>query len=248
MSLSSDAEVLTKEERVEATYNVIEFYGGVEERDVPVYGKKEQKAIDEDSKLRMMITSARNNVPTVEISTDQVLYICKEASRAGCEGQRGEIFATEIAKTCAAIDGRRNVNAADLQTAVRLALLHRSKYFIDDSGSTMEEGVEDKGSDMTPIQPSPGEQGSGNIEEAPADKTSLEGSEMDQNLQEDNDEIEEESPLAQEEEDEFLAIPEEFMFGVNMVPLDPKLLSFMARVKKGKGGKRSKQFNLERGR
>ena len=88
MSLSADVEILSKEERVEAAYNVINFSGGVEERDRSVYIEKERKAIEDDSKLRQIITSARNNLSNVEISSDQVLYICEETTRAGCDGQR----------------------------------------------------------------------------------------------------------------------------------------------------------------
>jgi magnesium chelatase subunit D len=38
------------------------------------------------------------------------------------------------------------------------------------------------------------------------------------------------------------------MFGVDSVALDPKLMAFQKWTKKGKGGKRSKIFNLRRGR
>lgn len=247
MSLSADVEILSKEERVEAAYNVINFSGGVEERDRSVYIEKERKAIEDDSKLRQIITSARNNLSNVEISSDQVLYICEETTRAGCDGQRGEIFATQIAKTCAAISGRTKVNAADLQTGVRLALVHRSKYFMDDTVSD-DDSVEDHTNDMTPIEPPPGDQGGADAKESAPDETLGEdSSEQAQSMQEQQSENDEEKELNQENE-EFMPIPEEFMFGVNMVPIDPKLLTFMERVKKGQGGKRSKQFNLERGR
>jgi magnesium chelatase subunit D len=50
----------------------------------------------------------------VKISTDQVKYLCEEASRAGCQGHRAEIFAAEVAKASAALEDRR-VSANDLK-------------------------------------------------------------------------------------------------------------------------------------
>lgn len=58
----------------------------------------------------------------------------------------------------------------------------------------------------------------------------------------DTDEQEEEHP------DQPLSIPEEFMFGVEEVNVDPKLLKFSKWTRKGRGGKRSKIFSLLRGR
>jgi magnesium chelatase subunit D len=241
MSLSADIEDLSTEQRVEATYNVINFSGGVEERERSVYLEQERKAMEEDSNLRQKIALARSTLANVSISPDQILYICEEATRAGCDGQRGEIFATQIAKSCAAIDGRRQVNAQDLQTAVRLALVHRSKYVMSEEALHDEEaGSEDIKNDMVPIQPSAQDQGGADRGEAP-DETPDKQAQDENNLENEN------LDLDQTDED-LISIPEEFMFGVNMIPIDPKLLMFMERVKKGSKGKRSKQYNLLRGR
>lgn len=246
LSLSADTEHLSVQQRVEVVDNVINFSGGVEERYRFDYLEKENNAIKRDEVLRNIIASARERLPSVKITSSQILYLCEEATRAGCDGQRGEIFATHIAKTCAAIEGRNNVNANDLQTAVRLALAPRSRYFMGNDEETVESGSEtfdqQTETDIPKMPPSPGEE---------------EGAEMEDTSEEENQQQQLEGETTQEEgdaesklddEEETISIPEEFMFGVNMVPIDPKLLMFMERTKKGRGGKRSKMYNLERGR
>lgn len=37
----------------------------------------------------------------LKLSSDQVKYLCEEASRAGTQGQRAEIFACEVARASA---------------------------------------------------------------------------------------------------------------------------------------------------
>lgn len=243
MSLSADAQALTVKDRVEAVENVINFSGSVEDRDASKYMKKELKSIADDLNLRKIVTSAREKLSQVQIDEDQILYLCEEATRAGCDGQRGEIFACQIAKTCAALDDRKFVNAADLCTAVRLALAHRSKYYLGDELGT-DENETNSQNDEAPTAP-PGEDGYAETEESPP-KPLEEMTE--ERIMEEQTAEHDESENSDNEQTETFAIPEEFMFGVNMVPIDPKLLSFLERAKKGKGGKRSKQYNLERGR
>eukprot|EP00557_Chaetoceros_sp_GSL56_P009499 CAMPEP_0176492392 /NCGR_PEP_ID=MMETSP0200_2-20121128/8968_1 /TAXON_ID=947934 /ORGANISM="Chaetoceros sp., Strain GSL56" /LENGTH=859 /DNA_ID=CAMNT_0017889939 /DNA_START=2707 /DNA_END=5286 /DNA_ORIENTATION=+ len=240
LSLSADTEQLSIQQRVDVVDNVINFSGGVEERDRVQYLNKENDALDRDNVLRNKIASARERLPSVQMTSDQILYICEEATRAGCDGQRGEIFATHIAKTCAAIDGRRHVNAKDLQTAVRLALAPRSRYFMGDVEETVESGsetVDEQTEKSTHTMPPPGLE----TEETREEETQQ---------QEEGEISQQEGDVESQTDDEevTMSIPQEFMFGVNMIPIDPKLLMFMERTKKGRGGKRSKMYNLERGR
>ncbi|CAN0427617.1 unnamed protein product, partial [Discosporangium mesarthrocarpum] len=37
----------------------------------------------------------------LQLSTDQVKYLCEEATRAGTQGQRAEIFACQVARASA---------------------------------------------------------------------------------------------------------------------------------------------------
>jgi len=242
MSLSADTEQLTVEERVEAVNNVINFSGPVEVRDQEEYNIKEKRAMANDEAMRISIVEARQRLNDVIILKDQILYLCEEATRAGCDGQRGEIFAAHIAKTCAAINGRKNVNAQDLKTAVRLALGPRSKYFNDDSPANESHSDEPQDeNDLVPMTPPSNEQGGTDLQE---NSTEMQAEEQDQR----NQEIDQDMDDDEGDDDDLIALPEEFMFGVNMVPIDPELLTFMQKTKQGAGGKRSKKYNFERGR
>jgi magnesium chelatase subunit D len=76
---------------------------------------------------------------------------------------------------------------------------------------------------------------------------------MEEQFEEEQMEQQQEEELEPEQDEETedveeLLLPAEFLFGVDSVPIDPKLLHFKQWTKKGKGGKRSRIFNLERGR
>lgn len=246
MSLSADTEQLTVEERVEAVNNVINFSGPVEARDQQEYSIKEKSAMANDEALRISIVEARQRLNDVIILKEQLLYLCEEATRAGCDGQRGEIFAAHIAKTCAAINGRKDVNAQDLKTAVRLALGPRSKYFNDDSpaNESHTDEAQDQKNDLVPMTPPANEQGGTDLQENSTEMQEEAADEQDQR----NQEIDQDMDDDEGDDDDLISLPEEFMFGVNMVPIDPELLNFMQKTKKGAGGKRSKKYNFERGR
>jgi magnesium chelatase subunit D len=200
IALPTTADKLNTEERVRAVVNV----EGYREKELSL-----EAAEKEDERLRKAIVDAQRLLPKVEISHDQILYLCEEATRAHCEGQRAEIFATEIAKTSAALDGKTQVEAADLELGVLLAIVPRS-HLVEVSEETVEE---------EPSFASSGDQQE-NIE------------------REDNDEEQEEesedSPEQQEEEDEVIEIPEQFMFGVDATSIDPRILKFQKWARKGK--------------
>ncbi|KAL7527731.1 hypothetical protein ACHAXR_002098 [Thalassiosira sp. AJA248-18] len=82
-------------------------------------------------------------------------------------------------------------------------------------------------------------------DEQDASEEEKEEDEISAEMEEDTDETEDQN---EEEPDESLAIPEEFMFGIERVKVDPKLLKFKKWTRRGKGGKRSKIFSLLRGR
>lgn len=101
--LSSDARPLSVLERTEATENVLGFTGGTATQCSDEATKKLVKAEEEEEAIREKIEEARSTLARVEITSSQILYICEEATGAGCEGQRAEIFATECAKASAAV-------------------------------------------------------------------------------------------------------------------------------------------------
>ena len=226
VSLSADTSPLSAIDRVRAVDNVIEFSND----------HKLQSEIEKDEmKLREKIRFARNHIHDVVIASAQISYLCEEASRAGCEGQRAEIFATEVAKTNAAFNRRNKVNSNDLKVAVFLAIAPRSKYFNsedEDSQTPAESIKDDNSSSAEQMIPPPS-----------VTDNNAEGKE------ENTEEGENNQEETQEEIDDTIPdIPDEFMFGVDMIPLDSGLLIFGEWTKKGKGGKSSRLYNLERGR
>merc|ERR1719486_1688817 len=66
--------------------------------------------------------------------------------------------------------------------------------------------------------------------------------------QEKEEEEEEEPEPEQEQDDSAPPIPEEFMFDVEGVALDPDVMKFATKAKTGGGGKRGMIFSEERGR
>ncbi len=242
ISLSTDSVPLSVIDRVEAVDNYIKFSGDMDQRKEPITAQAIMEAEKEDSKIREKIVSARASVDLVEISYEQLLYLCEEATRAGCEGQRAEIFATFVAKANAAFHGRRKVVAEDLRIATILVIAPRAKFFAEEYTDLEDESVEmsdqqsvtDTTTPMTPSSP----------DEPQQTKEESEHSNDDENVNSDKGEDEERE---KDDEQEEIEIPAEFMFQVTGVPLDPELLNFAHMTKKGKGGKSSRLFNLLRG-
>lgn len=208
-----------------------------------------REAIAEEDELRKVISRAREILPTVQISHEQVHYLCQEANLAGCEGQRAEIFASEIARTAAAIDGRTRVVAKDLQLGVLLSIFPRSRiseYLPPDAepqgGPTDDANSENQQSQNKNQSPPPPPPPPSPMETPPPSDQS-EQHEQDAEEQEHEEESREELPPEEE-----LQIPQSFMFKADSTAIDPRLLQFKRWTKKGKGGKRSKIFNLLRGR
>ena len=61
----------------------------------------------------------------VALALTPTLTRCEEAIRAGVQGNRGELFAIEVAKASAALNGRDRVEPEDLQMGVRLCIAPR---------------------------------------------------------------------------------------------------------------------------
>merc|ERR1719487_647968 len=142
VSLSADAAPLDIAQRAEAVDSVLTFAAG---------GEKRAKALDEDMEasdaLRSRIIFAREEIGDVTLSRDQLVYLCEEAVRAGCQGHRADIYAAEVARASAALAGRTAVDAEDLKLAVKLAIVPRSSFVAD-----MEEPPD---LDMPPPPPPP---------------------------------------------------------------------------------------------
>ena len=228
VSLSADAAPLDIAQRAEAVDSVLTFAAG---------GEKRAKALDEDMEasdaLRSRIIFAREEIGDVTLSRDQLVYLCEEAVRAGCQGHRADIYAAEVARASAALAGRTAVDAEDLKLAVKLAIVPRSSFVAD-----MEEPPD---LDMPPPPPPP---------PPPQDQMDEIDEDQDQDEQQEppDQEDQEDQEDAPEPEPEEPELPEEFMFDAEGVPIDPELLAFANKQKQGKSGGRGMIFSEDRGR
>ncbi len=76
--------------------------------------------------LHSLVVEARELLPSVQISDEQVEKLINTALVLGVEGHRADIFATKAALASAALAGREYVEEEDLERAVRYVLLPRA--------------------------------------------------------------------------------------------------------------------------
>lgn len=230
VSLSADAVRLTVEERVEAVGSVVNYSASGLEQGTPEATEALANAISNEDDLKTALVFAREYLRDLKVAPSQVQYLCEEAIRAGCQGHRAEIFASEVARASAALEGRQ-VTADDLKLAVKLAIAPRGTFI----NTPMDED------EMMPPPPPP----------PPPPSMDEQDQEKDDD-QEDNEEEEQDEP-DEEEEDQSEApdvpeVPQEFMFDVDATPVDPDLIDFSSRERAGKGGGRGLIFSQDRGR
>ena len=267
MVLSSDANPLSVDQRVQVVENVEGYRPGhaadwMAESAEPEISNGEE---DEDElgasvsneEIRQNIIEAKTFLPEVKIDHSQLMYLCQLATKAACEGQRAELFATEIAKTVAALHGRDHVTQEDLDYGVLLGILPRAQrpfeYEEAEPGESSEQRAEQSSvppsSELQPLPPEPDLPQPPEATEEESEELGTEDTEaMDEDTLDQSQEEDEETE--EEEEEEMIEIPKEFIFGVDFdIPVDPSVLHFERKLtRKGKGGKRAKIFSTSLGK
>ena len=200
---------------------------------------------EETDALATQLLLARQWLPDVQISREQIEYLVTEAIRGGVEGHRSELYAVRVARAHAALSGRDQVDADDLQVAVALVIAPRASQLpppdqqLEPPSPEEQEPPPSQGDQQSQEDsPPPPPEGSGEEDDTRDDNNSDEDNSDDDNT--DDDSPEEQAPPA---------VPEEFMLDPEAIDVDPDLLLFnAAKSKAGNSGSRSVVLSDSRGR
>lgn len=229
VALSADGEKLDISQRVEAVDSVLSFSSSGSQKTENAE-EALKAAVENEDDLKTAIVFAREYIKDVKVAPSQVQYLCEEAIRAGCQGHRAEIFAVEVARAAAALEGRQ-VTSDDLRLAVKLAIAPRGTFI----NTPMDDD------EMIPPPPPP-----------PPPPPQMDETDEDREEDDNDDEEEQEEPDEDDDDREDSTdvpeVPQEFMFDVDATPMDPDLIEFSSRERNGKGGGRGLIFSQDRGR
>ena len=216
MALSAD-QIVSSSDRVGITADAIAYAENSE--------SFRQQWQEETDGLATQLLLARQWLPDVQISREQITYLVTEALRGGVEGHRAELYAVRVARAHAALQGRDQVEAEDLQLAVRLVIAPRAK---------LQPPPEDQQQPPPPPPPPPGDS-----EDEPDPPENNEDN-TDEDDPDEPDEPETDSPPS---------VPEEFMLDAEATAIDPELLQFQsAKSRAASSGSRGVVLSDSRGR
>jgi magnesium chelatase subunit D len=219
MALSAN-QLLEVEQRVAITRSVLDHGASVR--------AFRERHGEETEALATQLLLARQWLPDVRIVPEQIAYLVNEAIRGGVEGHRSELYALRVARAHAALSGRDQVEAEDLQVAVRLVIAPRALQLPPPDPEQ-------------PLQPPPPPQG----EQSPEEPEPPENDQPPDEPEEEPEDQEEDTPQDQAPP----SIPEEFLLDPDATAIDPDLLLFSAaRAKAGRSGSRSVVLSDSRGR
>ena len=194
---------------------------------------------EETDALATQLLLARQWLPDVQISREQIQYLVTEAIRGGVEGHRSELYAVRVARAHAALSGRDQVEADDLQVAVALVIAPRASQVPPPDQQMEPPPPEDQ-----PPPPPPEGETPPDEEQDPPDDSNDDDNNEDEDTEEDDSE-DDDSP----DDAPPPSIPEEFMLDPEAVAIDPDLLLFnAAKSKSGNSGSRSVVMSDNRGR
>ena len=187
---------------------------------------------EETDGLATQLLLARQWLPDVRISREQITYLVTEAIRGGVEGHRSELYAVRVARAHAALSGRDQVEAEDLQVAVRLVIAPRA----------LQMPPPDPDQPLEPPPPPPPPQG-----EQPPEEPEPPENEQEPDDDQDDDSEDEEDDTPEDQAPP--QIPEEFLLDPEATAIDPDLLLFgAAKAKSGGSGSRAVVMSESRGR
>lgn len=179
-------------------------------------------AEDTADELRMLaglIQAAREQLPHVSITTDQVQALIRTALSLGVEGNRVDIFCVRAALASAALAQRSDVDDEDMKLAIKLVLIPRATRMPEREAETEESSQEE-----------PPQQDESEVE--------------DQNAEPDTPDAE-----ADEEQKNTPDMIEELMMDAVETELPDNILNIsLASKKKNKTGSRGEALNNRRGR
>jgi magnesium chelatase subunit D len=187
---------------------------------------------EESDALATQLLLARQWLPDVQISREQIAYLVNEALRGGVEGHRSELYAVRVARAHAALSGRDRVEADDLQVAVRLVIAPRASQLPPPDPEQ-------------PLEPPPPPPPQG--EQPPEEPEPPDNEEEPDEPDDDNEPDDQEDDTPEDQAPP--QVPEEFLLDPEAVAIDPDLLLFgAAKAKSGGSGSRAVVFSDSRGR